>query len=187
MGCGDTLARLARCWTAWCALRQLRRAHTRRPVNTRCLTNSELSDSPPIRLPRSLRQVLRERETNKSRGFGFVTMQEDSAAERLLNQEHTLDGRAVTVRRASSRGIEGRSCAGSAMPMQAHMGAMGGLGAMGGCGGCSDYSGCMGGIGGGNCGGGAPPPDGITERKVFLGGLDPDAWEVSNGPSKHAF
>ena len=47
--------------------------------------------------------VLRERETQKSRGFGFVTIEEDDAVERILNGEHWLDGRQLNVRRATKK------------------------------------------------------------------------------------
>ena len=91
--------------------------------------------------------VLRDRETGKSRGFGFVTIAEDENIEATLAQEHELDGRALTVRRASPKtatvtapadGQVGSSCGGGSC-------------AGGNCGGGN----CGGGnCGGGNCGGG---------------------------------
>ena len=43
--------------------------------------------------------VLREKETNKSRGFGFVTI-DDDAQEKVLNAEH-IRRRQLNVRRAT--------------------------------------------------------------------------------------
>jgi len=49
--------------------------------------------------------VLRDRETEKSRGFGFVTLVEEEAVELILREPtHEIDGRNLTVRRASPRG-----------------------------------------------------------------------------------
>ena len=156
--------------------------------------------------------VLREKETNKSRGFGFVTIDEDDAVEKVLNAEHTLDGRQLNVRRATKKQEHNNN---NCMMGGCGMGGCGGMGGpmmcggmprndarwllpydagrlwygrwripmMGGCGG-------MGGMGGGmGCGPGgmqhsganlpAPPPDGITERKVFVGGVDTQMRRIS--------
>ena len=108
--------------------------------------------------------MLKESSTGKSRGFGFVTLDEDSAIEQLLDgREHTIDGRTITVRRASKKAADSGGMGG---------GGMGGgcMGSMGGGGGCGGPMGCG---GGGSIN--PPPPvvvDGITERKVFLGGID---------------
>jgi len=38
---------------------------------------------------------MRERQTNKPRGFGFVTFRDSSAADRAVGASHTIDGRQV--------------------------------------------------------------------------------------------
>lgn len=49
--------------------------------------------------------VLRDKDTEKSRGFGFVTLVEEEAVELVLNEPtHEIDGRNLTVRRATQRG-----------------------------------------------------------------------------------
>ena len=39
--------------------------------------------------------VMRERFTDKPRGFGFVTFKEEAAAEQVCQEQHILDGRQV--------------------------------------------------------------------------------------------
>ncbi len=50
-------------------------------------------------------QVIQDRDTGRSKGFGFVEMQDDNAAEAAINalngQQH--DGRALTVNEARPR------------------------------------------------------------------------------------
>jgi cold-inducible RNA-binding protein len=50
-------------------------------------------------------QVIQDRETGRSKGFGFVEMQADDAAERAINGMHEkqLDGRSLTVNEAKPR------------------------------------------------------------------------------------
>jgi RNA recognition motif-containing protein len=50
-------------------------------------------------------QVIQDRETGRSKGFGFVEMQTDDAAQRAINGMHEkqLDGRALTVNEAKPR------------------------------------------------------------------------------------
>eukprot|EP00250_Pteridium_aquilinum_P035647 c9760_g1_i1 orf=727-1233(-) len=50
-------------------------------------------------------RIITDRETGRSRGFGFVTYYNDSDAEAALSklQGHNLDGRAIRVDRASAR------------------------------------------------------------------------------------
>lgn len=40
--------------------------------------------------------VMRDRITNKPRGFGFITFKEQEAADRACSDTHTLDGRTVS-------------------------------------------------------------------------------------------
>lgn len=87
-------------------------------------------------------KVIKDRETDRSRGFGFVTFADESAMkdaiEGMNGQE--LDGRNITVNQAQSRGSGGRTG-----------GPGGGYGGGGGGGGRSYGSG---GGGGGRFGGG---------------------------------
>jgi RNA recognition motif-containing protein len=50
-------------------------------------------------------QVIQDRDTGRSKGFGFVEMQSDDAAERAINGMHGKDcgGRALTVNEAKPR------------------------------------------------------------------------------------
>jgi RNA recognition motif-containing protein len=50
-------------------------------------------------------QVIQDRETGRSKGFGFVEMQSDDAAQRAINGMHEkqLDGRPLTVNEAKPR------------------------------------------------------------------------------------
>ena len=49
-------------------------------------------------------KVVQDRETGRSRGFGFVTFQSSSAVEKALTKSGvTLDGRTIRVDRASGR------------------------------------------------------------------------------------
>ena len=85
-------------------------------------------------------QIIIDRFTNKSRGFGFVTMSTDEEARQAVERLHgsKADGRALTVNEA--RPMEGRSGGGGG----------GGRGGFGGGGG-----GGRGGFGGGGGRGGA--------------------------------
>jgi RNA recognition motif-containing protein len=49
--------------------------------------------------------VIQDRETGRSKGFGFVEMQADDAAQRAINGMHEkqLDGRSLTVNEAKPR------------------------------------------------------------------------------------
>jgi RNA recognition motif-containing protein len=50
--------------------------------------------------------VMMDRETGRSRGFGFVAFSEDIDAERIaevLDTDHTLDGKSINVRMAFKR------------------------------------------------------------------------------------
>ena len=50
-------------------------------------------------------QVIQDRDTGRSKGFGFVEMQEDDAAQRAISGMHEkqLDGRPLTVNEAKPR------------------------------------------------------------------------------------
>ena len=49
-------------------------------------------------------KVVQDRETGRSRGFGFVTFQSSSAVEKALTKSGmTLDGRTIRVDRAAQR------------------------------------------------------------------------------------
>ena len=93
-------------------------------------------------------QVLSDRETGRSRGFGFVEMEEDAAAdaaiEALDGQDH--QGRRLTVNEAKPRTPGGGGGYGGGG------GGYGGGGGGGGRGGRGGYGG--GGYGGGGYGGG---------------------------------
>ena len=54
-------------------------------------------------------KVITERETGRSRGFGFVTFAQDSDAESAINEMNgkELDGRTIRVNEATDRRREG--------------------------------------------------------------------------------
>jgi RNA recognition motif-containing protein len=54
-------------------------------------------------------QVIQDRETGRSKGFGFVEMQADDAAQRAISSMHEkeFDGRALTVNEAKPRESSG--------------------------------------------------------------------------------
>jgi hypothetical protein len=45
---------------------------------------------------------MRDRLTNKPRGFGFITFKEQEAADNACNDTHTLDGRTVGAAAAAA-------------------------------------------------------------------------------------
>lgn len=54
-------------------------------------------------------KVITDRETGRSRGFGFVTFAEDAAADEAMNQMNgaELDGRTINVNEARERAPRG--------------------------------------------------------------------------------
>src|SRR5688500_15679864 len=78
-------------------------------------------------------KIIMDRDTGRSKGFGFVEMNDDEAARKAIAdlQEAELDGRTLTVNEAR--------------PMEPRAGGGGGRGGYGGGGGASGYGGGAGG------------------------------------------
>jgi RNA recognition motif-containing protein len=91
-------------------------------------------------------KVITDRETGRSRGFGFVTFLDNDSAEQAMNEMNgtSLDGRTIKVNEAQDRPRESRGGGGGG-------GYGGGGGGYGGGGG--GYGGGGGGYGGGGGGG----------------------------------
>jgi len=51
-------------------------------------------------------QVMTDRESGRSRGFGFVTYEEEKIAEKVLKTVHTIHGKPVEVKRAEPKKVE---------------------------------------------------------------------------------
>ena len=96
-------------------------------------------------------KVMMERETGRSKGFGFVEMGTDAEAQAAIEglTGHTLDGRALTVNEA--RPMEPRP-AGGGYGGGGRSGGGGGYGGGGNSGGGGGYGGGGGGYGGGGGG-----------------------------------
>nr|ACG31231.1 glycine-rich RNA-binding protein 2 [Zea mays]ACG34569.1 glycine-rich RNA-binding protein 2 [Zea mays] len=105
-------------------------------------------------------KIILDRETQRSRGFGFVTFSTEdamrSAIEGMNGKE--LDGRNITVNEAQSRGGRGGGGGGYGGGRRDGGGYGGGGGGYGG--GRGGYGGGGGGYGGGNRGGGYGNNDG---------------------------
>lgn len=100
-------------------------------------------------------KVMMERETGRSKGFGFVEMGTDAEAQAAIEglNGHTLDGRALTVNEA--RPMEPRPAGGGyGGGGRSGGGGYGGGGNSGGGGGYGGGGGGYGGGGGGRSGGG---------------------------------
>lgn len=104
-------------------------------------------------------EVMKDRFTGKSRGFGFVTFVDPASAARALSVEHTVDGRRCEAKVALPKALlldaAGNGGAGSAAAAAA---ALGGGGAPLGLG--------LGGAGAG--GGGSPPAGGARTTRIFV-------------------
>lgn len=95
-------------------------------------------------------QVIMDRMTNRSRGFGFIEFADDAAADRAVQEMNgrPIDGRALTVNEARERAPGGG----------------GGGGGFGGGGGRGGFGGGPGGGGGGRGGFGGPGGGGRGPR-----------------------
>ncbi|MFM7109645.1 MAG: RNA recognition motif domain-containing protein [Planctomycetota bacterium] len=105
-------------------------------------------------------QIVTDRETGRSRGFGFVVMTNDEEADRAINElnGHDLNGRPLTVNEAKPReegggGRGGYGGGGGRGGSGGYGGGRGGYGGSGGRGGSGGYGGGSGGYGGGYGGG----------------------------------
>lgn len=89
-------------------------------------------------------EVIQDRETGRSKGFGFVEMQEENGAREAISglHEKEFDGRPLTVNEAKPRESRGDGGGG-------YRGGGGGGGSRGGAGGGGGYRGGSGGGGGG--------------------------------------
>jgi cold-inducible RNA-binding protein len=102
--------------------------------------------------PVSDAKVILDRETGRSRGFGFVSFDDDNAATEALQSMNgaSLDGRTIRVDEATERSGGGGGGRGGGRGG----GGRGGGGGWGGGGGGGGYGGGYGGGGGGRGGGG---------------------------------
>jgi len=51
-------------------------------------------------------QVMTDRESGRSRGFGFVTYEDEKMADKVLNKVHTIHGKPVEVKRAEPKKMD---------------------------------------------------------------------------------
>jgi RNA recognition motif-containing protein len=100
--------------------------------------------------------IVSDRETGRSRGFGFVTMSTAEQATTAIAQMDgaTLDGRALRVNEAEERSSGGGGGGGGSRGGRGGFGGGGGGGGGGGRGGFGGGGGGRGGFGGGGGGGG---------------------------------
>lgn len=63
-------------------------------------------------------KVINDRDTGRSRGFGFVTFEEDAAAQAAIDEMNgkTLDGRTITVNEAQEKKRDDRRGGGGDRP-----------------------------------------------------------------------
>jgi RNA recognition motif-containing protein len=115
-------------------------------------------------------KVMMDRETNRSKGFGFVEMGSDAEAQAAINgmNGQSLEGRAIVVNEARPR--EDRPGGGG-----------GGYGGGGGRSGGGGYGGGGGGYGGGGGGGGAGGGGGGGRSPYGGGGRSPYGGGGSGG------
>lgn len=101
-------------------------------------------------------KVITDRDTGRSRGFGFVTFAESDAASTAIAQMDgtELDGRTIRVNEAEDRGPRGGGGGGGGRGGGGGGGRGGGFGGGGGGGGRGGGRGGYGGGGGGGYGGG---------------------------------
>ncbi len=92
--------------------------------------------------------VMIDRDTQRSRGFGFVSFEEEGAVAEVLSKNHELHGKTVEIKRAEPKGDYSRGGGGrGGYGDYGHGGRGGGYGGRGGRGGRGGYGG--GGYGGG--------------------------------------
>jgi RNA recognition motif-containing protein len=121
-------------------------------------------------------RVMMDRETGRSKGFGFVEMGSDAEAQAAINgmNGQALEGRAVVVNEARPRedrpGGGGGGGYGGGGGGGSRGGYGGGGGTGGGGGGRGGYGGGGGGYGGGGGGGGGRSPYGSGNRGGGSGG-----------------
>lgn len=101
-------------------------------------------------------QVIQDRDTGRSKGFGFVEMGDDNAAREAINALHDKehDGRPLTVNEARPREERGGGGGGGGGRGYGGGGGSRGGGGYGGGGGGGSRGGSGGGYGGGGGGGG---------------------------------
>mmetsp|Transcript_8688 Transcript_8688/g.13347 ORF Transcript_8688/g.13347 Transcript_8688/m.13347 type:complete len:103 (+) Transcript_8688:80-388(+) len=54
--------------------------------------------------------VMKDKFTGQPRGFGFVQFEDASAVDKVLAEEHTIDGRVLDIKKAISREHAPRYC-----------------------------------------------------------------------------
>ncbi|KAG6413391.1 hypothetical protein SASPL_126100 [Salvia splendens] len=117
-------------------------------------------------------KIINDRETGRSRGFGFVTFNEEQSMRDAIDAMNgqDLDGRSITVNEAQSRGGGGGGGGGFRGPRRDGGGNGGGYGRREGGGG---YGGNGGGYGGNGGGYGRRDGGGYGgERSSYRGGSD---------------
>eukprot|EP01031_Cornospumella_fuschlensis_P031322 gene31322-37851_t len=134
--------------------------------------------------------VMVDRNTGTSRGFGFVTFEREDSVQRVMREEHELQGKYVEIKRAEPRETQ-RGGAGIGGPGGGYRGGGGGYDDRGGRGGGGGYRGPggPGGYGRGDAGGGygrggdspgAYIPGGYPSPRGYPGGfVPPQAYSMA--------